>query len=156
MFCYSCKQPIARQVANTERVTKVPINDVLAANLRHYMERGELRTQAALAQRCGLAQRTIGNYLHPKLRQGGISGKAPSAKLSELEKICDALQIEVWQLLRPASAIEHALEDDLRYLVDKAMAQARDAAALQLHEPARPYSANEHPTPKHRKPPRAA
>ena len=70
-------------------MAKLPINDVLAVNLKHFMElRGFSRT--ALANKVGLAPRTIGNYLNPALRQAeSKSGKPPSAKLTELEKIAD-------------------------------------------------------------------
>ena len=63
-----------------------PINDVLADNLRHFMAKStELQTQAALAARSGVAQRTISNYLNPDRRSAGSSGKAASAKLTEID-----------------------------------------------------------------------
>jgi transcriptional regulator with XRE-family HTH domain len=92
-----------KKVAKTERT---PIGAVLAANLAYFMkERGF--TQTSLGKRAGLAQRTIGNYLNPALRQAeSKTGKPPSAKLTEVEKIAVALDIEVWELLRPLSPAE--------------------------------------------------
>lgn len=89
-----------------EPTGKRPIGAVLATNLKHFMrERGY--TQAALASKAGVAQRTIGNYLNPDLRQAeSKSGKAPSAKLTEVEKICAVLGLEVWEMLRPISPKE--------------------------------------------------
>lgn len=85
---------------------KLPINEVLAINLAHFMKEKKF-TQASLGEKAGLAQRTIGNYLNSALRQAeSKSGKPPSAKLTEVEKICHALGIEVWELLRPITPAE--------------------------------------------------
>lgn len=85
-----------------------PINEVLAENLNHYMREMKL-TQMAVASKAQISQRTVGNYLNPKLRADTNGGKAPSAKLTELEKIASVLQVEVWQLLRPVKASEREL-----------------------------------------------
>lgn len=77
-----------------------PINDVLAENLRHFMEKRGL-TQQALASKCGdVGQTTIGLYLHPARRKPSAKGKRPSTKLSEIESIAKALDVAVWELLR--------------------------------------------------------
>ena len=66
-------------------MAKMPINEVLAVNLAYFMaEQGH--TQASLARKVGVAQRTIGYFLKPELRQESKSGKAPSAKLTEVER----------------------------------------------------------------------
>lgn len=85
---------------------KTPINEVLAANLAYFMrEKGF--TQASLGKKVQLAQRTIGNYLKPQLRQpAGKTGKPPSAKLLEVERIAEGLGIEAWELLRPMTPAE--------------------------------------------------
>lgn len=84
----------------------LPINDVLALNLGYFMRQQGL-TQAALARKSGVAQRTIGNYLKPALRQAeSKSGKAPSAKLTEVEALAGALGVQVWELLRPITPSE--------------------------------------------------
>lgn len=75
------------------------INNVLAQNLAHYMQEHGL-TQMALSLKTGVSQRSISNYLHPADRAAGKSGKAPSAKLSEVELIATAFGIEAWELLR--------------------------------------------------------
>lgn len=98
-------------MATTETVTpaktkKRPINEVLGVNLAYFMKEKGF-TQASLGKKAGLAQRTIGNYLKPELRQSeSKSGKPPSAKLTEVEKIADALEVEVWELLRPLGPAE--------------------------------------------------
>lgn len=79
-----------------------PINETLAENLRHFMKERNL-VQKTLAAKSGVAQTTISNYLNPGRRPVGASGKAPSAKLSEVEMMATALDIEPWQLLRSFS-----------------------------------------------------
>jgi DNA-binding Xre family transcriptional regulator len=121
---------------------KLPINEVLAVNLKHFMqERGH--TQASLARKAEVAQRTIGNYLNPALRQAeSKSGKAPSAKLTELEKICQALDVEVWELLRPINPSERVfyrqIEESFQKLRkiaqdERAPAQTPQARAREAH-----------------------
>lgn len=53
-----------------------------------------------LAEKSGVAPRTIGYYLKPDQRQAGSKGKAPSAKLSEVQMLAQALELETWELLR--------------------------------------------------------
>ncbi|WP_087864368.1 helix-turn-helix domain-containing protein [Comamonas thiooxydans] len=55
----------------------------------------------ALAQKSGVAQTTISNYLNPGRRGTGKSGKAASAKLTELELLAEALGVEAWTLIQP-------------------------------------------------------
>lgn len=75
------------------------INQVLADNLKHYMDKHGLK-QSALAQKSGVAQTTISLYLRPGSRELGAKGKAPSAKLTEVQMLADGLGVEVWELLR--------------------------------------------------------
>jgi len=77
----------------------IDINQVLADNLRHYMDKRALK-QKALAERSGVGQTTISLYLRPESRALGAKGKAPSAKLTEIQMLADALGVEVWELLR--------------------------------------------------------
>lgn len=100
-------QPISGTLADICWMKKKPINDVLAVNLKHFMtEKGF--SQSSLAAKSGVAQRTIGNYLNAELRYAEVSktGKPPSAKLAEVERIADGLGVEVWELLRPISPAE--------------------------------------------------
>jgi transcriptional regulator with XRE-family HTH domain len=112
---------------------KPAINDVLAENLRYFMqERGF--NQSTLGKKAGLAQRTIGNYLKPSLRQAETkSGKLPSAKLTELEKVAAALGVEPWELLRPISPQERVfyrqIEDSFNKLRQMAPARANGEVA---------------------------
>lgn len=101
-LCYNGKQHFARPSDNTSGMTKRNINDVLASNLAHYMDEKGL-TQSALSKTSGVAQTTISLYLDPTRRQTSKSGKQPSAKLSEVELLAQALNTEVWELLRPFS-----------------------------------------------------
>lgn len=98
-LCYRVKQHIANQLLDTDLMTAKPINDVLAANLAHFMTKRGL-TQAALASKCGIGQTTVSLYLDPSRRKIGTLGKPPSAKLSEVEMLAGALGVEVWELLR--------------------------------------------------------
>jgi transcriptional regulator with XRE-family HTH domain len=85
---------------------KQPINLVIAENLRYFMERKKITTQAALASKAGLSQRTISNYLNPEAREPGQKGKPGSAKAAELELIARALEIEAWELMRAMTPAE--------------------------------------------------
>lgn len=87
-------------------MAKMPINEVLAVNLAYFMKEKGF-TQSSLGRKVGIAQRTIGNYLKPELRQAeSKSGKAASAKLTEVEKIAEGLGVEAWELLRPITPAE--------------------------------------------------
>lgn len=97
------------------------INQVLANNLARHMEDKEL-TQMALAGKAKMGQTTVSLYLNPDRRTPGKSGKEPSAKLAEVQRLADALGTELWQLLRPpgdpASSLSRAAQE---------LAQAFDA-----------------------------
>lgn len=80
-------------------MAKIPINEVLAANLAYFMDRKQL-SQNSLAARSKVGQSTISLYLKPENRKPGASGKMPSAKLAEVEMLADALGVHVWELLR--------------------------------------------------------
>ena len=81
------------------RSKPAPINQILAANIeRHMTLRGWV--QEVLATKAGMAQTTVGLYLHPENRKVGKSGKPPSAKVSEVESIAHAFGLEAWELLQ--------------------------------------------------------
>lgn len=120
-----------------------PINEVLADNLRYFMALRKLTSQSALAERSGVAQRTISNYLRPALRLEGSSGKAPSAKVSELEMVAKALDVEVWQLLRqltPAERIIYAKVEEA-FAEVRRFADAQPETSFMIHEPTKRYGA---------------
>lgn len=83
-------------------MSELPINDVLAQNLAYFMAEKGLN-QSTLGAAAGIGQTTVGLYLNPGRRKTGASGKAPSAKLGELEQLARVLGVEVWELLRPMS-----------------------------------------------------
>lgn len=86
------------------------IAQVVATNLAYWMEQAELN-QTQLAQRAGVSQKTISNYLNPDQRTEGSKGKPPTPKLAELDLIAKALHIKAWQLLREMNARERAMYD---------------------------------------------
>lgn len=117
---------------------KPSINEVLADNLRFFMTERGIDTQAALAKKCLLSQRSISNYLSPKLRVVGSKGKEPSAKLSEVERLADALQVEVWQLLRPMSKADRVIYSKVEEAFNEVRALTtghNDPIAITVHEP---------------------
>ena len=73
---------------------------LLTNNLRHYMNVQGL-TQAELGRRAGLTQRTVANYLHPRLRQSAKQGTVAGARLEELQRISSALGMPLWEFLKP-------------------------------------------------------
>lgn len=101
MFCYSCKQHIARPQDESLEVDKQrSITEILAANLRHFMQQKGLK-QAALATRSGMGQTTISLYLNPENRASTSSGVAAAPTLARVQSLADALGVELWELLRP-------------------------------------------------------
>lgn len=144
------KQRIASTVLHPSRMPeRRPINDVLAANLRHFMARSaDLQTQQALAARSGVSQRTISNYLNPENRSTGSRGKAPSAKLTEIERVARALGVEVWHLLRPTTPVEIDLWENVERLYESMRDNASRQMPLVLHEPDAPGGAAGHGDPK--------
>lgn len=75
------------------------INAVLAENIRTLMNKKQL-VQTTLAKAAGMGQTTVSLYLNPENRKPGKSGKPPSAKLSEVDALAKALDVEPWELLR--------------------------------------------------------
>lgn len=82
-----------------------PLNEALAANLKELMEKRGL-TQMALAKLCGIGQTTISLYLNPERRRTGADGKPGSAKLTEVEMLAAALDVQPWELIRPMNEVE--------------------------------------------------
>ena len=89
-----------------------PLNLVLAVNLASLMERKGLK-QMALAKKCGVAQTTISNYLNPERRKLGKDGKPGSAKLTEVEMLATALNVEPWELLRPMTGQQREMYEKI-------------------------------------------
>lgn len=85
---------------------------MVAENLAHWMAERSMN-QSALAEKAGVDQKTISNYLNPKQRTEGSKGKEPSARLTELDKVAKALRVEVWQLTRHMTPRQRALYDVL-------------------------------------------
>lgn len=100
------------------------INQIVADNLAYWMERTGFASQQALADKSGVSQRTIANYLRPSLRDNTNSGKEPSAKLTELGKLAKSMNIEVWQLLRQMTPQERAFYDK----IEQAFRELRQSA----------------------------
>lgn len=122
-----CQQHFATVSRETVVAMKTPINNVLAENLAHFMREKGLN-QVSLSKRCGVAQRTIGNYLKPEARAAGKMGKEPSAKLSEVALIAEGLDIEVWQLLRKMTDSERVLYSSVERAFKELLANANAAA----------------------------
>ena len=59
-----------------------------------------------MAEKAGVAQRTVGSFIEPKVRLDTTTRKEPSGTIANLAKIADALKIPAWQLMRPFSADE--------------------------------------------------
>lgn len=102
-LCYVVKQPIANNLPDTDVMLKKPINEVFAANLARLMAE-QKKTQKSLAAESGVGQTTIGLYLNPGRRLVSASGKAPSAKLTEVEMLACGLNVGVLDLLQDHTA----------------------------------------------------
>lgn len=95
---------------------KKTLNQVLAENLKAQM--GDKWVQKTLAAASGIGQTTISLYLNPDRRKSGATGKAPSAKLSEVERLAAALGCSPLTLLtdKSAAVISPELMDKLATL----------------------------------------
>lgn len=82
-------------------------------------------TQMAMAAKADMAQTTVSLYLNPQRRTTGKTGKEPSAKLAEVQRLADALDVELWELLRPLSPVQRQLYRS----VEAAVREAAEAAA---------------------------
>lgn len=70
---YAVKEQITRQLSDPRRVSEKSaetISEIVAFNLDALMRQSKL-TQPALAQKAGVSQKTISNYLNPRQRDTG-------------------------------------------------------------------------------------
>jgi len=95
------------------------VNEILAENLSRLMDERGIK-QLGLAKQSGVAQTTVSLYLNPERRQPGKTGKIPSAKLTEVEKLAQVFDIPVWELLQPALPKPRALQQIVTDAVDAA------------------------------------
>lgn len=104
---------------------KKSLNQVLAENLRVRMEGW---TQTSLAEKSGVAQTTISLYMNPQRRNASSTGREPSAKLAEVEKLAAALGCNPLALLVDKSAhhIPFDLIDELSALDESALPRVED------------------------------
>ncbi|WP_417285333.1 helix-turn-helix domain-containing protein [Comamonas sp.] len=121
----------------TQVMSASPLNQALAVNLAYHMERKGLK-QMALAKKCGVAQTTISNYLNPERRKLGKDGKAGSAKLTEVEMLAAALDVEPWELLRPMDGRQREVYEK----IEAAYKALSAAPATSIHQPAAKRQAN--------------
>lgn len=78
-------------------MSKKTANQILAERLAHFMKvRGH--SNSSLGKRAGIAPNTVGNYLE-KNPQTTSTGKERSAKLAEIERLADALDVTILDLL---------------------------------------------------------
>lgn len=107
-----CKQHFASKEMQTAFMNVSPLNQALAENLAHHMEKKGL-TQMALAKKCGVAQTTISLYLSPSRRKEGKDAKPGSAKLTEVEMLANALDVEPWELVRPLDGVQREVYEKI-------------------------------------------
>lgn len=93
-----------RGAVGTLTQVKKSVNEVLAEALAFFMN--PYWSGLSLSKASGVAEGTIRNYLTPSKRESGKSGKQPSAKLTELEKIATAMGLQVIDLLQDLSEAE--------------------------------------------------
>lgn len=73
---------------------------------------------------------TISNYLRPGSRADSKSGKAPSAKLSEVELVAKALDMEAWELLRFINPSERAFYKQVEESYRNLLLQAKNGSTV--------------------------
>lgn len=136
------KEHITKTVGHPRPVAEkpLPINEVVAQNLAYWMgqwDDGKGISQAALAERAHVSQKTISNYLNPSQRDTGAMGKPPSAKLAELDAIANALHISVWQLTRQMTQSERMMYEAIEtaYINLRASVQNPGKVTVELGKP---------------------
>lgn len=96
--------------------------------------------QPTLAELSKVSQKTISNYINPQQRPPGANGKAPSAKLTEIDMIAEALDVETWELLRPLTPAQRKAYESIE--------EAFAALNPEIRKPPRPALASDNPRPK--------
>lgn len=85
---------------------KKSINEIVSEALKFYM--GNLWNQSTLGAKAGVAPGTVKNCLAPDLRVRSATGKEPSVKLTELDRIAAALSIPIADLVTDMTPDERA------------------------------------------------
>lgn len=89
------------KTAPMDDTPKKPANQILSEALEYFMN--PYWSNVSLAQASGVAEGTIRNYRTPEKRGQGKSGKEPSAKVTELEAIANAMGLLIIDLLEDMS-----------------------------------------------------
>lgn len=114
--CYLSKQPIATRPENSASMKNAPITQTLAANLAYFMSEKHV-TQQDLAKKSGVGQTTISLYLNPESRNATATGQAPSPVLARVAALASALDVELWELLRPLTPTQRDLVKSVDALI---------------------------------------
>jgi transcriptional regulator with XRE-family HTH domain len=130
--CYSSKQPIARHSPSMTKNSTV--TETLATNLRHFMsQKGMVQTD--LAKATGLGQTTISLYLNPESRKDTNKGAPPSPSLARVQLLADALDVELWELLRPLTQAQRDLIRSIDAVIAEKMPKPKLAATAPPEAP---------------------
>jgi hypothetical protein len=105
-FCGVRKQHFALAIWHPLDMGK-PVNQIVSEALAYFM--GDRWNDTTLGRRAGVSPNTVKNYRLPHAREVGASGKAPSAKLTELELLANVLGLEVADLVTDQTNAERAL-----------------------------------------------
>lgn len=104
------KEQFTSSLGHALLMREISINQVVAENLAYLMAKAGMN-QSTLAAKAGVSQKTISNYLNPEQRTEGSKGKQGSPKLWELERVAQALGVQVWELTRHMTERERAMYD---------------------------------------------
>lgn len=107
------------------------LNQILAENLSYFMTKIGM-TQAQLGRAADMGQTTVSLYLNPQRRLTGKSGKEPSAKLAEVQRLAKALQVEPWELLRPLTEAQRDFYRSMEGLIAERAAEMQSVAPTQF------------------------
>lgn len=107
------------------------LNQILAENLSYFMTKIGM-TQAQLGRAADMGQTTVSLYLNPQRRLTGKSGKEPSAKLAEVQRLAKALQVEPWELLRPLTQAQREFYRSMEGLIAERAAEMQSVAPAQF------------------------
>jgi hypothetical protein len=124
-FCDFNKQHFATPVRHSGRMGKKSANQVLAEALTFFKD-AQGWNYTTLGRKAGLVANTIKNYCSAE-REVSPSGKERSAKLTEIEQLAEAMDLQVVDLLTDAT------DDDRRKLLRKRAAEYYEAYGTLPH-----------------------
>lgn len=115
-FEHPILKTLTMQGGRLKKMKKPSLSQIVAKNLAYFMDRSAgLKTANALAVKAKVAPNSVRNLLDPKKRTVTADKPDGVPQLDTINKVAEALGVEVWKLLHPE--IESALHQSERLKV---------------------------------------